>query len=232
LLREDLGEFLDRVAYRCSQGVLLRYLQNGSPQRSTVRGHHTASAFNRSIIRSGQITVPLGWAISTRQGTVLQPGSHSPLETPPRMTCRPSNSASRFSMVRKLTRALSLQTSTLQNPARSKASHESLAPPDPLNMDRHRQRSYVCARATRGQRPLKALVSRDCHFDCRHTRADPRAIQMTAGQNVKNARRPGPIGFGFGSGHSPTAARMMMPNRGPQPSMKSQKPILKRRLWK
>src|SRR5438552_8274930 len=76
------------------------------------------------------------------------------------------------------------------------ATHQSLAPPDPLNMDRHRQRSYVCARATRGQRPLKALVSRDCHFDCRHTRADPRAIQMTAGQNVKNARRPGPIGFG------------------------------------
>jgi len=43
-----------------------------------VRGRHTASAFDRSIIRSGQITVPLGWAISTRQATVLHRAARDP----------------------------------------------------------------------------------------------------------------------------------------------------------
>ena len=179
MLREDLGEFLDHVAYRCSQGVLLTYLQNGS-HRSTVRGRHTASAFDRSIIRSGQITVPLGWAISTRQGTVL----HAPRKGGRRQSApRPSK----------------MMRSASRNGLAGFSQHGS--PSVALLL--------VCPSGARAGRPLKALVSRDCHFDCRHTRAAPRAIQMTAGQNVKNARRPGPIGFGFGSGHSPTAAKTM-----------------------
>ena len=38
-------------------------------------------------------------------------------------------------------------------------------------------------------------------------------MQMTAGQNVKKNRRPGPMGLGFGSGQRPTAAATMMKER-------------------
>jgi hypothetical protein len=48
--------------------------------------------------------------------------------------------------------------------------------------------------------------------------------QITAGQNVRPASRPGPIGFGLGSGQAPMAAAMMMNRRGPEPKSRSAKP--------
>ena len=42
-------------------------------------------------------------------------------------------------------------------------------------------------------------------------------MQMIEGQSVSPHNMPGPIGFGFGSGHSPTAAAAMMNSSGPVP---------------
>lgn len=54
----------------------------------------------------------------------------------------------------------------------------------------------------------------------------PIAMQSILGENVKNANRPGPIGFGLGSGHSPTAARTMIVRSGPQLNTNNPIPIL------
>ena len=51
-------------------------------------------------------------------------------------------------------------------------------------------------------------------------------MQITDGQNVKKAMIPRPIGFGFESGHNPILARIMMNNRGPEPSINIPQPIL------
>src|SRR2546430_13878134 len=49
-------------------------------------------------------------------------------------------------------------------------------------------------------------------------------MQMIAGQNVRPNSRPGPIGFGFGSGHNPTAAATMMKWSGPAPTTSKARP--------
>src|SRR5438477_11874084 len=49
-------------------------------------------------------------------------------------------------------------------------------------------------------------------------------MQMIAGQNVRPNSRPGPIGFGFGSGHNPTAAATMMNRSGPAPTTSKARP--------
>ena len=56
------------------------------------------------------------------------------------------------------------------------------------------------------------------------TREIPITRQTTPGQNVRNARKPGPIGFGLGSGQSPTAAATMMKSRGPTPRINRPSP--------
>src|SRR6476646_4879962 len=48
---------------------------------------------------------------------------------------------------------------------------------------------------------------------------------ITAGQNVKNASSPGPIGLGFGSLSSPSSAASMIASRGPVPTTSSASPI-------
>src|SRR5437868_15237676 len=58
------------------------------------------------------------------------------------------------------------------------------------------------------------------------TRTTPMTMQITAGQNVKKNNRPGPIGLGFGSGHSPTAAATMMNKSGPPPMHSNARPAL------
>jgi hypothetical protein len=65
---------------------------------------------------------------------------------------------------------------------------------------------------------FRRYVSR---FRARNT---PMTIQITAGQNVRPARRPGPIGLGLGSGQAPMAAAMMMNKSGPEPKSSSAKP--------
>src|SRR5437667_260067 len=49
-------------------------------------------------------------------------------------------------------------------------------------------------------------------------------MQMMAGQNVRPNSRPGPIGFGFGSGHNPTAAATMMNRSGPATTTSKARP--------
>jgi hypothetical protein len=56
------------------------------------------------------------------------------------------------------------------------------------------------------------------------------AMQITAGQNVKKKSNPGPIGFGFGSGHNPTLASKIIASSGPQPNTTSAKPVIDQRL--
>jgi len=51
------------------------------------------------------------------------------------------------------------------------------------------------------------------------------ARQITAGQNVKKNNKPGPMGFGLGSGQRPISASRMIPQSGPEPITSSQKPI-------
>src|SRR2546430_6864054 len=53
---------------------------------------------------------------------------------------------------------------------------------------------------------------------------DTKRQTITLGQNVRKARRPGPMGFGLGSGHSPIAAATTMTISGPQPRMKRPRP--------
>ena len=52
----------------------------------------------------------------------------------------------------------------------------------------------------------------------RRTRITPTTMQSTDGQNVKKKSKPGPIGLGFGSGHSPTCAATMIAKSGAAPS--------------
>jgi hypothetical protein len=47
---------------------------------------------------------------------------------------------------------------------------------------------------------------------------------MIAGQKVKKNRRPGPMGFGLGSGHQPRAAKMMIAHSGPDPRTRRPRP--------
>jgi hypothetical protein len=51
-------------------------------------------------------------------------------------------------------------------------------------------------------------------------------MQMIAGQNVSPNSMPGPTGFGFGSGHNPNAAAVMMNNSGVAPTTSKTRPTL------
>src|SRR5438132_14230814 len=51
-------------------------------------------------------------------------------------------------------------------------------------------------------------------------------MQIIAGQNVNANRMPGPTRFGFGSGHNPNAAAVMMNNSGVAPTTSKTRPIL------
>jgi len=50
--------------------------------------------------------------------------------------------------------------------------------------------------------------------------------QMIAGQAVIPKRIPGPMGFGFGSGHRPSDARIMIVKSGPHPRTTRVSPTL------
>src|SRR5437667_10839086 len=54
----------------------------------------------------------------------------------------------------------------------------------------------------------------------------PTTIQIIAGQNVKANSKPAPTGFGFGSGHNPTAAAKMMVRSGAAPMTSKTSPTL------
>src|SRR6267143_1960293 len=51
-------------------------------------------------------------------------------------------------------------------------------------------------------------------------------MQIIAGQNVSPNSMPGPTGFGFGSGHNPNAAAVMMNNSGAAPTTSKTRPTL------
>src|SRR2546421_3372635 len=51
-------------------------------------------------------------------------------------------------------------------------------------------------------------------------------MQIIAGQNVSPNSMPGPTGFGFGSGHNPNAAAVMMNNSGVAPTTSKTRPTL------
>src|SRR6266571_1670717 len=51
-------------------------------------------------------------------------------------------------------------------------------------------------------------------------------MQIIAGQNVSPNSMPGPTGFGFGSGHNPNAAAVMMSNSGLAPTTSKTRPTL------
>src|SRR5437588_1808218 len=51
-------------------------------------------------------------------------------------------------------------------------------------------------------------------------------MQIIAGQNVSANSMPGPTGFGFGSGHNPNAAAVMMNNSGVAPTTSKTRPTL------
>src|SRR5213595_1855010 len=51
-------------------------------------------------------------------------------------------------------------------------------------------------------------------------------MQIIAGQNVSPNSMPGPTGFGFGSGHNPNAAAVMMNNSGLAPTTSNTRPTL------
>src|SRR5256885_14855956 len=51
-------------------------------------------------------------------------------------------------------------------------------------------------------------------------------MQIIAGQNVSPNSMPGPTGFGFGSGHNPNAAAVMMNNSGVAPTTSKRRPTL------
>ena len=51
-------------------------------------------------------------------------------------------------------------------------------------------------------------------------------MQIIAGQNVSPNSMPGPTGFGFGSGHNPNAAAVMMNNSGVAPTTSRTRPTL------
>ena len=54
----------------------------------------------------------------------------------------------------------------------------------------------------------------------------PTTMQIIAGQNVKANSKPAPTGFGFGSGHNPTAAAKMMVRSGAAPMTSKTSPTL------
>ncbi len=58
------------------------------------------------------------------------------------------------------------------------------------------------------------------------TRMTPTTMQIIAGQNVKANSKPAPTGFGFGSGHNPTAAAKMMVRSGAAPMTSKTSPTL------
>jgi hypothetical protein len=63
-------------------------------------------------------------------------------------------------------------------------------------------------------------------FRYRQTDAtNPHAIRITAGQKVKKASRPGPIGLGLGSLVSPSSAAATISSSGPVPRTSSARPI-------
>src|SRR6267143_723356 len=51
-------------------------------------------------------------------------------------------------------------------------------------------------------------------------------MQIIAGQNVSPNSMPGPTGFGFGSGHNPNAAAVMMNSSGVAPTTSKTRPTL------
>src|SRR5256885_3651692 len=51
-------------------------------------------------------------------------------------------------------------------------------------------------------------------------------MQIIAGQNVSPNSIPGPTGCGFGSGHNPNAAAVMMNNNGVAPTTSKTRPTL------
>src|SRR2546426_1123855 len=51
-------------------------------------------------------------------------------------------------------------------------------------------------------------------------------MQIIADQNVSPNSMPGPTGFGFGSGHNPNAAAVMMNNSGVAPTTSKTRPTL------
>src|SRR5437879_10441887 len=54
----------------------------------------------------------------------------------------------------------------------------------------------------------------------------PTTMQIIAGQNVKANSKAAPTGFGFGSGHNPTAAAKIMVRSGPAPITSKTSPTL------
>src|SRR5882762_3799112 len=54
----------------------------------------------------------------------------------------------------------------------------------------------------------------------------PTTMHIIAGQNVKANSKPAPTGFGFGSGHNPTAAAKMMVRSGAAPMTSKTSPTL------
>src|SRR3979409_109069 len=54
----------------------------------------------------------------------------------------------------------------------------------------------------------------------------PTTMHIIAGQNVKANSNPPPTGFGFGSGHNPTAAAKMMVRSGAAPMTSKTSPTL------